>query len=586
MMNMNCDSQPLTDLPSKVTTLSETSAIGAGGDAVNMLLAKLDEGTQTIINLRSILTLKTAELNELLAQLELTNQAITTVESTTTQIEAMLKEFGLSPDKETLLMNAEASLDSAIKSATSIYPLQLKQPLIRRPSSASTNSGSAIESTNSEKRLSNARLFTTRIRYKPDTKHILRKLNDLLRDLELDSGKFFSSIGTTDDFEVLQKAYVDLDIAKTISLSAKSNMKRRNILLRSVRRRNKLDEIQTLGDKIREGVFLWMNYTRNSPLLINGEDIITVLDREDVLLAKNQPIPSSRVSYDGRVNSGTGITLTPSTSSQTRTSSMRQSISSTNESPSTSKRSSHSRTSSVVSVTDIITPPTTTKRMSLSSRNPSTTTTAATDSYIPPVPPLPLTLPVMTPMSQTTSSNNKKLYRQSAGPRLTQVKANIGLPRVRTTSITQQQQSQQQQKSSSSSTPPYQNKDFPNVSHMKSTTSSTNHRQSMPLPSSNNRQTAIPLPPSQHASNQLLSSAVTAAAASASASAAAAASSSANAASNITSPDSTKKSLLKPPTQRGPGSTLRLRSMLAKRGQPLPPPTPAKPATRKSSTAD
>lgn len=150
---MNCDSQPLIDLPSKVT-LSETSPIGTGGgDAVNMLLAKLDEGTQTIINLRSILTLKTAELNELLAQLELTHQAITTVESTTTQIEGMLKEFGLSPDKESLLMNAEASLDSAIKSATSIYPLQLKQPLIRRPSSASTNSGSAVESTNSEKRL-------------------------------------------------------------------------------------------------------------------------------------------------------------------------------------------------------------------------------------------------------------------------------------------------------------------------------------------------------------------------------------------------------------------------------------------------
>lgn len=90
-------------------------------------------------------------------------------------------------------------------------------------------------------------------------------MNDLLRDLELDSGKFFASIGTTgkfifhlkeercsigilsvDDFEVLQKAYVDLDIAKTISLSAKSNMKRRNILLRSARRRNKLDEIQVV----------------------------------------------------------------------------------------------------------------------------------------------------------------------------------------------------------------------------------------------------------------------------------------------------------------------------------------------------
>jgi hypothetical protein len=147
MMEMSCDLQP--GLSTKAA-ISETSPIG-GGDAVNMLLARLDEGTQTIINLRSILTLKTAELNELLAQLELTNQAITTVESTTTQIESMLREFGLSPDKESLLINAEASLDSAIKSATSIYPLQLKQPLIRRPSSASTNSSSAVDV--NEKRL-------------------------------------------------------------------------------------------------------------------------------------------------------------------------------------------------------------------------------------------------------------------------------------------------------------------------------------------------------------------------------------------------------------------------------------------------
>lgn len=153
MIDMTYDPQQITATPSNNNnkTLSETSPIGTtggGGDAVNMLLAKLDEGTQTIANLRSILTLKTAELNELLAQLELTNQAITTVESTTTQIEAMLKEFGLSTDnsKESLLINAEASLDSAIKSAASIYPQQLKQSLIRRPSSASTNSGSAMES--------------------------------------------------------------------------------------------------------------------------------------------------------------------------------------------------------------------------------------------------------------------------------------------------------------------------------------------------------------------------------------------------------------------------------------------------------
>ncbi|KAI8076675.1 uncharacterized protein B0P05DRAFT_545423 [Gilbertella persicaria] len=450
MMNLSYEQSQLNNA---IKTGSETSI---GGDAVHMLLAKLDEGTQTVINLRSILTLKTAELNELLAQLELTNQAITNVESTTSQIEHMLREFGLSTDnaKESLLIHAEASLDSAIKSAASIYPQQLKQPLLRRPSTASTNSGSAMEGVES-KRLSNARLLNTRIRYKPDTKHILRKLNDLLRDLGMDSGKFFATIGTTDDFEVLQKAYVDLDIAKTISLSAKSNMKRRNILMRSARRKNNMEEIQTLGDKIREGVALWLNYTRNTPLLIQGEDIITVLDREDVLLAKNLPIPSSRVVIDSKPNTS----LTPSSSA-----SVKQSY-------------TH----------DI-------KRMSVES-------------------------PTLSAVK--TSTTVKKPHRPSAGPRLTQVKANVGLPRVRTTSITQA-------KEHKITTPP-------------NSTRETIVTPSLPKPSSSglpsSRPTYIPLPPSQPTTPT-----------------------------TPTSPDNSKKSMLKP--QRGPGSTLRLRSMLAKRNPP------------------
>ncbi|KAL9548855.1 hypothetical protein PS6_006380 [Mucor atramentarius] len=515
-------------------TLSETSPIGAtgGGDAVNMLLAKLDEGTQTIINLRSILTLKTAELNELLAQLELTNQAITVVESTTTQIEAMLKEFGLSTDnsKESLLINAEASLDSAIKSAASIYPQQLKQSLIRRPSTASTNSGSAMESVET-KRLSNARLFTTRIRYKPDNKHILRKLNNLLRDLELDSGKFFSSIGTTDDFEVLQKAYVDLDIAKTISLSAKSNMKRRNILMRSQRRRNNMDEIQQLGDKIREGVSLWMNYTRNTPLLVNGEDIITILDREDSLLARNLPIPSSRVTHDGKLNTGTGVTLTPSTSTHTRTSSIRNSLSNDG----TIKKSTHSRTSSNVSAADFA---------STSIHTPS----FASLQTIPMAAATPTPAPAPAPAA-------KKLYRQSAGPRLTQVKANIGLPRVRTSSITQQKDQQQQHQKSLAS------------SNTATTTPPSASLKNGFSPSSNSsRQSHIPLPPI-HSTTGTSTTPTTPSSAS-------------STTSNLTSPDNSKKSLLKPPTQRGPGSTLRLRSMLAKRGQIPPPAAANKPPTK------
>lgn len=46
------------------------------------------------------------------------------------------------------------------------------------------------------------------------------------------------------DVQTLQKAKVDLDIAKTIALSAKSNLKRRTILLRSARRRNAPDEVK------------------------------------------------------------------------------------------------------------------------------------------------------------------------------------------------------------------------------------------------------------------------------------------------------------------------------------------------------
>lgn len=95
---------------------------------------------QTIANLRSILTLKTAELNELIAQLELTNQAIVNVESTTSQIETMLKDLGLSNERETLLMNAEATLDSAIKSASSLYETPPKV-FQRRQSVTSNSSG-------------------------------------------------------------------------------------------------------------------------------------------------------------------------------------------------------------------------------------------------------------------------------------------------------------------------------------------------------------------------------------------------------------------------------------------------------------
>ncbi|KAH8556918.1 hypothetical protein BGW37DRAFT_474776 [Umbelopsis sp. PMI_123] len=282
-------------LPSK--SKSDSRMPNSGDGAVSQLLGKLDEAGQTIANLRSILTFKTAELNELVGQLELTNQAIENVETTTAHIETMLTEMGLDTieyhTRESMLLTAQASLDHALKSANTIYANESEHngvKLSRRRSLASSSSG-GIHSENGEKK---ERLSTnygaSKIRYKPDSKPILRQLHEVIRQLGLDSAKFFQSIGSTDDVQKLQKAYVDLEIAKTISLAAKTNMKRRTIMLRRSRRRDNLEEIDILGLKIREAVSMWQEYTYSAPLLVDGKDILDILDREDDLLSKNLPV--------------------------------------------------------------------------------------------------------------------------------------------------------------------------------------------------------------------------------------------------------------------------------------------------------
>lgn len=69
------------------------------------------------MNLRSLLSLKAAELNQLVCQLELIDQVLVNVEHGTEQIELVLKDV-ISAEK---LLDAEASLDSAIKSAGDLY---------------------------------------------------------------------------------------------------------------------------------------------------------------------------------------------------------------------------------------------------------------------------------------------------------------------------------------------------------------------------------------------------------------------------------------------------------------------------------
>lgn len=112
---------------------------------IQQLLSKLDEvynssqlfiirtkhykqGTETMINLRSLLCYKTAQLNELVSQLELIDQVLFNVEHGTEQIELVLKDV-ISAGQEKLL-HAQATLDSAIKSACSLYSVNVFTSLL------------------------------------------------------------------------------------------------------------------------------------------------------------------------------------------------------------------------------------------------------------------------------------------------------------------------------------------------------------------------------------------------------------------------------------------------------------------------
>ncbi|KAI8063860.1 hypothetical protein BC940DRAFT_306559 [Gongronella butleri] len=474
-----CEDRP-GDLPSS-STPSYTQTNDA---AVSQLLAKLDEGMHTVANLRSILTMKTAELQELLAQLEMTSQVITQVESTTTHIESLLKDLGLdsnSTHARDLLINAQASLDSAIKSANHLYSDQRRRP-------ASVSSGK------SDPHLIKPSVRTmSRIRYRPDTKHLLRQINEQLRDLQVDAGMFFSSIGSMNDIQVLQQAYVNLDLAKTVALSAKSNLKRRKIMLTSARKRNGADQVKLLGEKIREGVDLWRQYTRDAPLLINGDDILVHLELQDGLLDRHTPT-GYRLSLDMKSRGNSPTQSSSSSTSNPGRQSWRQSASLARE---TAKE--HRRRSSSISSTSSIPLPSSAIATSLSSHR------YSQPSPPPPVPPL----PAAHAANAATPTKRQSLHPPRHAS-TTRVKATVGVSRVRTSSLTNRTR-----------------ESFQNAAQSANADAS--------------QQSSLPPPPSAATANATTDD------------------------TDLTLPVSSNVSKLKSPTQRGPGSTLRIRSMLAKR---------------------
>ncbi|KAI8640813.1 hypothetical protein BD408DRAFT_483837 [Parasitella parasitica] len=216
---------------------------------VQQLLKKLDEGSETMLNLRSLLTLKTAELNQLVHQLELIDQVLTNVENGTEQIETVLKNVLSSKNQQHKLADAEATLDTAIKSAIDLYSVNNKQ-------------SSPIK-----------------------TVSILSKIAGILDELNI--GSSLDSY-KNDDIKVLHKAYMDLDLAKSIAISIKTDFKHRSTLLKK-RLPSSIDKIKQLGSNIRKQVRNYQSYTRNAPFMYGKEDIITILDREDHAISSRKP---------------------------------------------------------------------------------------------------------------------------------------------------------------------------------------------------------------------------------------------------------------------------------------------------------
>ncbi|KAI8984014.1 hypothetical protein BDF20DRAFT_857563 [Mycotypha africana] len=247
-----------------------------GGDdkILQHILKKLDEGSETIINLHSLLNMKTVELNELTNQLQLIDQVLTNVEKGTEQMEMILKDMvGNNDDGRTASSISILSRSSSTKSMATLY-----SPQDSKLVDAEAALDSAIKSASC--------LYTMdhNSRYEPITEReiLLNKIYSLLKQLNIP----LSSIEDykKDDIKVLQKAYVDLDLAKNIATSIRNNYRYRTTLLK--KRHPPVERIKQMGEDIRKQVALYKTYTKNACLCIHGkEDILSILDREDALVS-------------------------------------------------------------------------------------------------------------------------------------------------------------------------------------------------------------------------------------------------------------------------------------------------------------
>ncbi|RUS16185.1 hypothetical protein BC937DRAFT_91527 [Endogone sp. FLAS-F59071] len=249
---------------------------------------KMDETSQGAVRLRSILDVKTAELNELMAQLQLAYEALENVEKLAEEIEASLMEIG----SGARLAKEETAEESALLQHQDDTTINAKIP-------------------SDDQQLVTTIPATLDISPEQINQSLLQ-LDKLIEELGLDRDAYMKAFEDIHDIRTVRKSVMHLEIAKTIQASVCNNVKRRTNLLNGSRRDNELEEIKTLGKKIRESIPLWEEYTYSLPLIIGGVDILCHLDNEDVSLTRNLPSISGRTNLSTTSNKSANTAPTPS----------------------------------------------------------------------------------------------------------------------------------------------------------------------------------------------------------------------------------------------------------------------------------
>ncbi|KAI9275308.1 hypothetical protein BY458DRAFT_546282 [Sporodiniella umbellata] len=228
-------------IQTNTTSLFSYHSVDAQDEVLQQLLKNIDKGTETVNELRSLLTVKTAELNQIVHQLQTIEEVLTSVEYETENVENALKDVR-THDTERIY--------GPYKDKKKCYEDTL----------------------------------------------LINKLKTKLRQLGINPTFYFHP---SDNAEILQKSAIDLEVAKTISVCMKTDYRQRNLLMKN---KQAQPQIQQLGAKIREEYRLWKMYTRGATFSIQNKDLDDLLSIQDQQLSQME-IANTHLAYTRHTSS-------------------------------------------------------------------------------------------------------------------------------------------------------------------------------------------------------------------------------------------------------------------------------------------